>query len=44
MSGALGLGGPTRPYKAKISLGKDSKDYAYYIRKALQHHSRQGGG
>jgi len=27
------LGGPTRPYKAKISLGKDSKDYAYYIRK-----------
>ena len=27
------LGGPTRPYKAKISLSKDSKDYAYYIRK-----------
>ncbi len=27
------LGGPTRPYKAKISLRKDSKDYAYYIRK-----------
>jgi ATP-dependent DNA helicase RecG len=27
------LGGATRPYKAKISLGKDSKDYAYYIRK-----------
>jgi ATP-dependent DNA helicase RecG len=27
------LGGPTRPYKAKISLGKDGKDYAYYIRK-----------
>ena len=27
------LGGPTRPYKAKISLGKDSKDFAYYIRK-----------
>jgi ATP-dependent DNA helicase RecG len=27
------LGGPTRPYKAKISLGKDSRDYAYYIRK-----------
>lgn len=22
------LGGPTRPYKAKISLGKDSKDFA----------------
>ena len=28
------LGGPTRPYKAKISLRKDGKDYAYYIRKA----------
>ncbi|MDA8258996.1 MAG: putative DNA binding domain-containing protein, partial [Betaproteobacteria bacterium] len=27
------LGGSTRPYKAKISLSKDSKDYAYYIRK-----------
>jgi ATP-dependent DNA helicase RecG len=27
------LGGPTRPYKAKASLGKDSRDYAYYIRK-----------
>lgn len=27
------LGGPTRPYKAKISLGKDSRNYAYYIRK-----------
>ena len=27
------LGGATRPYKAKISLGKDSRDYAYYIRK-----------
>ncbi|MHB8266503.1 MAG: AlbA family DNA-binding domain-containing protein, partial [Acidithiobacillus ferrivorans] len=27
------LGGPTRPYKAKISLGKESRDYAYYIRK-----------
>jgi ATP-dependent DNA helicase RecG len=26
-------GGPTRPYKAKISLAKDAKDYAYYIRK-----------
>ena len=27
------LGGPTRPYKAKISLGKESRDYAYCIRK-----------
>ena len=27
------LGGPTRPYKAKVSLGKGSRDYAYYIRK-----------
>lgn len=27
------LGGPTRPYKARISLSKDSKEYAYYIRK-----------
>lgn len=27
------LGGPTRPYKAKRSLAKDSKEYAYYIRK-----------
>jgi hypothetical protein len=27
------LGGPTRPYKAKISLGKDGKEFAYYIRK-----------
>jgi ATP-dependent DNA helicase RecG len=27
------LGGPTRPYKAKISLGKDVKEFAYYIRK-----------
>lgn len=27
------LGGPTRPYKAKVSLSKDSKEYAYYIRK-----------
>lgn len=27
------LGGQTRPYKAKRSLAKDSKDYAYYIRK-----------
>ena len=22
------LGGPTRPYKAKVSLGKDGRDYA----------------
>jgi ATP-dependent DNA helicase RecG len=27
------LGGQTRPYKAKRSLAKDSKDYDYYIRK-----------
>ena len=27
------LGGPTRPYNAKISLGKDGKEFAYYIRK-----------
>ncbi|NCC04625.1 MAG: transcriptional regulator [Proteobacteria bacterium] len=27
------LGGQTRPYKAKRSLARDSKDYAYYIRK-----------
>jgi len=27
------LGGPTRPYKAKMSLGKDGKEFAYYIRK-----------
>jgi hypothetical protein len=27
------LGGPTRPYKARVSLSKDSKEYAYYIRK-----------
>ena len=27
------LGGSTRPYKAKISLGKDHKEYAYFIRK-----------
>jgi ATP-dependent DNA helicase RecG len=27
------LGGSTRPYKAKTSLSKDNKDYAYYIRK-----------
>ena len=26
-------GGEVRPYKAKISLGKDAKDWAYYIRK-----------
>jgi len=26
-------GGETRPYKAKISLGKEAKDWAYYIRK-----------
>jgi len=26
-------GGETRPYKTKISLGKDAKDWAYYIRK-----------
>lgn len=27
-------GGPTRPYKAKLGLGKDSKDWGYFIRKA----------
>lgn len=27
------LGGQTRPYKAKRTLAKDSKDYAYFIRK-----------
>lgn len=26
-------GGQTRPYKAKLGLGKDNKDYAYFIRK-----------
>lgn len=26
-------GGQTRPYKAKLGLGKDCKDYAYFIRK-----------
>ena len=26
-------GGETRPYKAKVKLGKDAKDWAYYIRK-----------
>lgn len=26
-------GGQTRPYKAKLSLTKDSKDYGYFIRK-----------
>ncbi len=26
-------GGQTRPYKAKLALGKDSKEYAYFIRK-----------
>ena len=26
-------GGETRPYKAKVSLGKAAKDWAYYIRK-----------
>jgi ATP-dependent DNA helicase RecG len=26
-------GGQTRPYKARLSLGKDSKVYAYFIRK-----------
>lgn len=26
-------GGETRPYKAKVSLGKKAKDWAYYIRK-----------
>lgn len=26
-------GGQTRPYKAKLSLGKDSKEYGYFIRK-----------
>ncbi len=27
------LGGQTRPYKAKLNLGKESKDYSYFIRK-----------
>lgn len=27
------LGGQTRPYKAKLSLNRDSKDYGYFIRK-----------
>jgi ATP-dependent DNA helicase RecG len=27
------LGGQTRPYKAKLSLGKDCKEYGYFIRK-----------
>ena len=27
------LGGQTRPYKARVSFAKDSKDYAYFIRK-----------
>ena len=26
-------GGQTRPYKAKLGLGKDCKDYGYFIRK-----------
>jgi ATP-dependent DNA helicase RecG len=26
-------GGPTRPYKAKLGLGKDCKDWGYFIRK-----------
>jgi ATP-dependent DNA helicase RecG len=27
------LGGQTRPYKAKLSLGKENKEYGYFIRK-----------
>jgi ATP-dependent DNA helicase RecG len=27
------LGGQTRPYRCKVSLAKDAKDWAYYIRK-----------
>ncbi len=27
------IGGQTRPYKAKLSLGKQDKDYGYFIRK-----------
>lgn len=27
------LGGQTRPYKAKLTLGKESKEYGYFIRK-----------
>jgi len=27
-------GGPTRPYKAKLGLGKDCKDWGYFMRKA----------
>jgi ATP-dependent DNA helicase RecG len=27
------LGGQTRPYKAKLGLGKDNKEYDYFIRK-----------
>jgi len=26
-------GGQTRPYKAKVSLGKDAREWAYYVRK-----------
>ena len=26
-------GGQTRPYKARVSLGKENKEYAYFIRK-----------
>lgn len=26
-------GGQTRPYKAKLSLGRDAKEWAYFIRK-----------
>src|SRR5438874_44379 len=26
-------GGQTRPYKAKLSLGKDARDWGYFIRK-----------
>jgi hypothetical protein len=27
------LGGQARPYKARLSLGKDGRDWAYFIRK-----------
>src|ERR1035438_4116338 len=26
-------GGPTRPYKARLSLGKDNQEFGYYLRK-----------
>ena len=37
------LGGQTRPYKAKLSLGKDIKDFGYYIRKGSSTVRAKGG-